>query len=332
MLATLIVTGIAARSVFLHESKEGEDVITTPAVPVSAIHPARANLCSELEVTGDLKPYQEIEIHSLVAGYVKEINVDIGDHVKAGDVIATLEVLDIEKQLQAIKDAKRGLETPLPGTNQTGPTSRNTAQTTIVAPFDGVITKRNADKGTLVQTGIYSSTQSMPLVTLAQDDMLRASFPIPETAIGKFRVGEEIPIFIPILNRKTTGKVARFSNQVDTATRTMEVQIDIPNADFSITPGLYAIASFPLERAQDSLSLPVQAIRTPDNPSVLVISPDGVLEKRAIKVGLETPTAVQVLDGIADTDWVVQGNSSELEPGMKVTPKLASKSAASSSQ
>ncbi|MCX5513755.1 hypothetical protein C3941_13570 [Kaistia algarum] len=305
------------------------------ATSVSVVHPLRKDLASVIEVTGSLMPSQEVQVHSLVAGYVKDIRVDIGDHVKGGDLIATLEVINLEGQLQAAKDANRGLgsadmgagqgatATPAaatPGSPAPGASAPNVSNTSIFAPFSGVITQRNADTGTLVQTGIYSSTQSLPLVTLAQDDFLRASFPVPETALGKFRIGEEIEIDIPVLKRKITGKIARSSNQIASATRTMDVEVDIPNPDLSLTLGLYAIASFPLERANGALALPVQAIRTPDDPSVLVISGAGLLEQRPVKLGVETPSLIQVVSGVADTDLVVLGNASELEPGMKVAP------------
>jgi multidrug efflux pump subunit AcrA (membrane-fusion protein) len=283
---------------------------TPPPVTVSAIHPIVEDLTVLLEVPGDLKPNQEIEILSLVSGYVQEMKVDIGDRVKAGDVIATLEVVDPEKQIQAFKGTKPSVGT-LP---------RGSRITNIISPFDGTITKRNADPGTLVQMAAYSGTLSIPIASLAQDGLLRASFPVPETTLGKFRIGEEIGISIPILNRTTSGKLARFSNQVDSATRTMTVEVDIPNVDFSIISGLYAIGSFPLERAKGALTLPVQAIRTPDTPSVLVVSKDGVLEKRAVKIGVETATRVQIVSGVSDGETVVLGNSSELEPGMKVVP------------
>lgn len=281
-------------------------------VTVSAIHPIVEDLTSFLEVPGDLKPNQEIEILSLVSGYVREMKVDIGDRVKEGDVIATLEVVDPEKQIQAFKGTKAPIGTLPQGSRITN----------IISPFDGTITKRNADPGTLVQMAAYSGTLSIPIASLAQDSQLRASFPVPETALGKFRIGEEISISIPILNRTTTGKLARFSNQVDSATRTMTVEVDIPNGDFSIISGLYAIGSFPLERAKGAMTLPGQAIRTPDTPSVLVVSKDGVIEKRAVKLGVETPARVQVVSGVSEGDAVVLGNSSELEPGMKVVPSF----------
>ena len=296
---------------------------TSQPVTVSAVHPVVEDLTSLLEVPGDLKPNQEIEVLSLVSGYVKEMRVDIGDRVKEGDVIATLEVIDPEKQIQTLKGTG-GTRSPV------GTLPQGTRITNITAPFDGTITKRNADPGTLVQMSAYSGTLSIPIASLAQDNQLRASFPVPETVLGKFRIGEEIGIYIPILNRRMTGRIARFSNQIDSATRTMFVEVDIPNPDLSIISGLYAIGSFPFERAKGAVTLPVQAIRTPDNPSVLVVSKDGVLEKRAVKLGVETPMRIQIISGVSEDDTVVLGNSSELEPGMKVIPVFAHPPAANS--
>ena len=283
---------------------------TPSPVTVSAVRPVVEDLTSFLEVPGDLKPNQEIEILSLVSGYVREMKVDIGDRVKEGDVIATLEVVDPEKQIQAFKGTKAAIGTLPQGSRITN----------ITSPFDGTITKRNADPGTLVQMAAYSGTLSIPIASLAQDNQLRASFPVPETALGKFRIGDEIGISIPVLNRTTTGKIARFSNQVDSVTRTMTVEADIPNPDLSIISGLYVIGRFPLDRAKGAMTLPVQAIRTPDTPSLLVVSKDGIIEKRAVKLGVETPSRVQIVSGVAEGDAVVLGNSSELEPGMKVFP------------
>lgn len=283
--------------------------VVNPPETVSAIHPVVEDLTSFLEVPGDLKPNQEIEILSLVSGYVREMKVDIGDRVRTGDVIATLEVVDPEKQIQPFKGGKA-----------VGTPSQGSRITNIISPFDGTVTKRNADPGTLVQMAAYSGTLSIPIASLAQDNQLRASFPVPETMLGKIRIGEEIGISIPVLNRKTTGKLARVSNQVDSATRTMTVEADIPNPDLSIISGLYAIGRFPLENAKGAVTLPAQAIRTPDNPSVLVVSKEGIIEKRAVKLGVETPFRVQIVSGISEGDAVVLGNSSELEPGMKVVP------------
>jgi len=322
ILLLLILGALGALAFYLRipQPKPTEEITI-----VSAMRPLRKNLVQTIEVTGELKPFQQVEVQSLVAGYVQSMHVDIGDHLKKGDLIATLEVLDIEKQMAAIKAAKKGVEVAL-STNR----AANATTTGITAPFDGVVTKRNADNGTLIQTGVYSSTQSMPLVTIAQDDLLRGSFPVPESAIGKLKIGEEISMRIPTLGRVSKGKIARFSNLVDSSTRTMEVQVDIPNPDLSITPGLYAIAAFPVEQAPGAIAIPIQAVRSPDSPSVYVISDKGVLESRPVTLGVETPDLVQVTAGLGEKDLVVLGNTSELEPGMKVSPRSAEPSAAQS--
>ena len=314
ILLLLLIALFGALPFFIRSKTRTEPEIVTT---VLATYPSKTDLVQTIDVTGELKPYQQVEVQSLVAGYVQSIKVDIGDHLKKGDPIATLEVLDIEKQMAAIKAAKRGVELTL-STNR----AANATSTTITAPFDGVVTKRSADNGTLIQTGVYSSTQSMPLVTIAQDDLLRGSFPVPESAIGKLKLGEEISITIPTLHRTSKGKIARSANLVDSATRTMEVQVDIPNPDLALTPGLYAIASFPVEQAKGAISIPIQALRTPDDPTVFVISGNGILQSRTVTLGIETPDFVQVTAGLNENDLVVLGNASELEVGMKVSPKL----------
>lgn len=314
ILLLLLIALLGGLVFFIRSKTRTEPEIVTT---VLATYPSKTDLVQTIDVTGELKPYQQVEVQSLVAGYVQSIKVDIGDHLKKGDPIAILEVLDIEKQMAAIKAAKRGVELTL-STNR----AANATTTTITAPFDGVVTKRSADNGTLIQTGVYSSTQSMPLVTIAQDDLLRGSFPVPESAIGKLKLGEEISLTIPTLHRTSKGKIARSANLVDSATRTMEVQVDIPNPDLALTPGLYAIASFPVEQAKGGISIPIQALRTPDDPTVFVISGNGILQSRTVTLGIETPDFVQVTAGLSENDLVVLGNASELEVGMKVSPKL----------
>jgi len=319
LLVLVVVAGLATALIPRKHEKRVDDSVTT----VSAMHPLPRTLVQELDVTGELKPFQQIDVFSLVAGYVKSIPVDIGDHLKAGDVIATLEVLDMDQQMAAIRAGKKGLDAPLPTSKGTDASRGPVTTTTIIAPFDGVVTKRNADNGTLVQTGVYSSTQSIPLVSLAQNDLLRACFLVPETAIAMLKIGEEIRIHIPLLKRTIQGKIARFSKLIASASRTMEVQVDILNPELTITPGLYAVGTFPVAKATDAVSIPVQALRTPDDPTVYAISVDGILERRAVQLGVETPEWVQVVSGLESNDLVVMGNASELEPGMKVSPRIA---------
>ncbi len=101
LFIVIIGLGALANSLVSRPAQKPETVTT-----VSAMHPLRTDLVQTIEVTGEMKPYQQVDVQSLVAGYVQSMNVDIGDHLKKGDLIATLEVLDIDRQMAAIKAAK----------------------------------------------------------------------------------------------------------------------------------------------------------------------------------------------------------------------------------
>ena len=124
----------------------------------------------------------------------------------------------------------------------------------IKAPFAGVVTKRYADTGSMIQTGISSQTQSMPLVTLAQVNLLRLVIPVPESAVSKIRLGSPVEVRISTLGKKIQGKVARFADQVDTATRTMHTEVDVPNPTGELVPGMYASASLVLNDERNALA------------------------------------------------------------------------------
>jgi len=344
------------------------------AVPVSASRVARMGMARTIAVSAEFQPYQEIELHAKVAGYVRSIRVDVGDHVKKGDTVAVLEIPELNEDLKKASAATRaaneevkraeahyrevhlahqrllqvaqtrpglvaqqdidvitsedlGAEAAVAAARQhieESEANENRMHTmfdygTITAPFDGIITKRYADTGSLIQAGISSNTQAMPVVSLAEHRLLRLSFPVPESAVSFIREGVIVDVEVPALRRKFKGRVARYSGQVDRATRTMHTEVDVPNQDLALTPGMYASVTIILEDHQNALSVPVQALVA---GSVLVVGTNGTLDKRAVKVGLETPERVEVLDGLKEGDLVVVGGGARLHPGDHVVPKL----------
>src|SRR6201997_186651 len=112
--------------------------------------------------------------------------------------------------------------------------------TNIVAPFDGVVTKRYADTGALVQAGTSSSTQAMPVVRVAETDVLRLILPVPESAVPDVHLGSTVQVRVQALNRTFAGQVARFADAVDEETRTMHTEVDVRNQDHSLVQGMYA--------------------------------------------------------------------------------------------
>ena len=148
------------------------------------------------------------------------------------------------------------------------------AYTRITAPFAGVITKRYADTGAMIQAGTASQTQAMPVVRLSQNDRAAAGAAgardpscRASTSARPSRCGW------PTLGRSFPGPVARFSGQVQLSTRTMETEVDVPNPSLVLMPGMYAQAMLTLDRKADVLAVPVQAISATDtHPTVLVVN------------------------------------------------------------
>ena len=129
--------------------------------------------------------------------------------------------------------------------------------TRVTAPFAGVITKRYADTGSMIQAGTASSTQAMPLVRLSENSLLRLILPVPESAVPTVHVGQQVEVRVPTLNRSFPGRVARFSDKIAAATRTMDTEVDVPNPTLLLIPGMYAEVNLTLDRAAGVLAVPI---------------------------------------------------------------------------
>ena len=256
---------------------------------------------ADFDRAGVFRPYQEINLYAKVSGYVKRINVDIGDRVKKGQLLAVLEVPELVAEMEHSKaavsrsqaDLKRAgdeLERAksayevvhlaygrLAGVAKTQPgivaqqeldaaqgqdrqaeagvsaaevgggvgaaaassRSRGIARrdqsmldyAQIIAPFDGVVTQRFADTGAMVAAGISSEKQALPVLELAQNDVLRLDIPVPESVVPSIREGDSVQVHVGAMNRDFEGKIVRFSRQFDESTRTMITEIDVPNAN-----------------------------------------------------------------------------------------------------
>jgi RND family efflux transporter MFP subunit len=192
----------------------------------------------------------------------------------------------------------------------------------ITAPFSGVVTKRYANQGTLMQSATTSSTSVLPLVQLSQDDRFRLVIPVPESYVRFIRKGDPVEVRVPSLNRSFPGTVSRFSVDVEADTRTMHTEVDVPNPNRVLMPGVYAEATLTLERQKGALSVPQQAVlREPGRSSVWRVEPDGRVEKTEVSLGMENPEEVEVLSGLKDGDLVAVGDRGALQNGEFVRPR-----------
>ena len=195
-----------------------------------------------------------------------------------------------------------------------------------MAPFDGVVTRRYADTGALVQAGTVQSgtsgnSNSMPIVSFAQLDVLRLEFPVPESAVSYVHVGNPVEVTVVSSGKTFPGTIARYAQKVDTDTRTMLTEVDVKNSDHLYTPGMYATVRLILSEKKDALAVPIQCVSTGDKSTVLVLDQDHKVREQEVTLGLETPTMAEILSGLAEGDLVVVGSRSSVQIGQAAVAK-----------
>jgi RND family efflux transporter MFP subunit len=359
--AALVLVGGIFWTVHRAHAESGTKTIADVAPSVAVAKVTRRDLARQVTIAAEFRPYQEVELHAKVSGYLQEINVDFGDKVKAGDLLATLEVPELKDELASAQAAERKAEADftnasliysrLQSVNQqhanlVAQQELDTAQandltataaiaaakaeaskyetmlayTKITAPFDGVITKRSADPGALIQSGISSDTQ--PLLRVSDNYHLRLDFLVTVDYVKDIHVGDSVAVRVDSLGGKIlTGKISRFTSSVDDKTRTMTTEIEVPNPDLQLVPGMYASVVLELDRHPGALAIPTEAVSGGSTPVVFVVNDRDEVEKRPVKLGLETSDKYEVLSGLSEGERVVIGNHTEFSEGEKVEPK-----------
>ncbi len=313
-LATIIAVGTTAH--YIGDSKA--KTFSPPRI-VATARVSRGKLAHYVEISAELRPYEEIDLHAKVAGYLKFINVDIGDQVKAGQVIASIDTDELKADLDhaeaAYDDAKLeydrisqvikrhpGLLAEQEVDNakaayEMAKANVEHAKTfldyaTITVPFDGVITKRYADPGAMIQASVSNGSQAMPIVHIAENTKLRLDFPVPEPDVPFVHVGTPVDITVQATGQKIKGTVTRMTSNIDSSTRTMRTEVDVDNSNLKLMPGMYAYARIALQQKDDALMLPLQAVSLGDKPTVWKITPGHTLEEQPITTGMETADKV----------------------------------------
>jgi len=351
------------------------------------------NLASSLTVAGQFQPYQQVDLHAKVSGYIRWIKVDIGDRVRQGEVLALLEVPELQNQVEGAQAEVRHSQSDItraqsevvsaestysalhaeytrleeaskerPGLiaeqelddarakdqqaaaqvgvakasldamrQQLGVSraTRSRLETMsryeqIIAPFTGVVTKRYADTGSLIQAGQNNNTQTLPVVQVAESDLLRLRMPVPEGDVPYIQVGGDVRVTVSATGHTFTGKIIRFSRAHDTNTRTMLTEVDVPNLDLSLDPGMYAETTIQLQQKNDALILPAQAVvQNGDQSYVLVVDATNHVEKRGVTLGIQTSNRVEITSGLQAGDNVIAAGQTGYQPGEVVSPHAA---------
>jgi RND family efflux transporter MFP subunit len=253
------------------------------------------------------------EVSSREKGLVPQQQLD---EVQSRDLIADAQVAGARSQLGAAqqKSAVARAEEARVKTMM--------EYSTITAPFAGVVTKRFANKGSMIQAGTASQSQAMPLVRLSQDNVLRLVLPVPESAVSHIRVGSTLDVMVPSLHKTIPGRVARTADMLQMSTRTMDTQVDVVNPNFILVPGMYAEVNLRLEEHDNALSVPVDSVDGTGAAARVLVVRDGRLHATPVVTGLETAQRVEIRSGLQDGDEVVVGRQSGLKDGQAVQAKL----------
>ncbi len=390
LLAAAVFTSACAR----HDAVEASAAKPAEPPAVAVAKAATEDLSHGLMLTAEFKPYQEVDVMAKVAGYIKQINVDVGDRVRQGQLLATLEIPEMAddltradaavvraraevtrardelqraesahsiahlsfQRLSAVLAKKPGLiaqqeideaqsrdlvtEAQIASAKsalaaaeeQVNVNSADTKKvktmleyTRVTAPFDGVITKRFADTGSMIQAGTASQSQAMPVVKLSENSTLRLILPVPESAVPTVHIGQQVAVRVPSLNRSFPGRVDRFTGKLSSATRTMDTEVKVPNPSLVLIPGMYAEVDLTVAKHARVLAIPSAALDA--NHQVMVIGPNNRVQMRKLETGLESSDRIEVRSGLNEGDLVVIAGRAGLQAGEEVKPRIAALSA-----
>lgn len=330
----------------------GSDPVGTPVSAGPAVQimkPQRRDLERSITIPGNISPWYQTTLYAKVPGYVKWVGVDKGDVVKKGQLVAEIDAPEIEDQYrQAEADykikqitAERMLavwkENPDVIAKQDVDVAQASAEaarhlrdsrrilhqyTKVLAPFSGVITARFADPGAMIQAATGSSTQATPLFTIMDMDQVRVYVSVPQEAATLARPGVPAKVTIrEMVGKEFRGTITRTTEALDPATRTLLVEIDLPNKEHQLGPGMFANVTLYLEKHQNALAVPPAAIVSggPAGARSVFVVEGGKARKVPIKTGVDDGVWIEVMEGLTGNEDIVVVGKGALTEGSPVS-------------
>lgn len=316
---------------------------------VLVANPQTHQFNSSLQISGTAKPNQQVKLFAMTSGMLREVNVDIGDFVKQGQTLATLDNPDLIQQkakAEADLNGKKSIYERLKGVYDKTPQLTTIAEVekaqaeyesakatvnaltaqvgflTIQAPFAGVIVNRYFDKGATIQSGLNNSN-AMPLFELQDLQPIRLTIEIPETDAVLIDKNTKVEINFPELpDGKYKATVSRIAYGLDETTKTMKVEVDLSNTDLKIRPGMYAKVEIQRSGHKDVLSVPNEAIGNVKGQSFVYVVNDGKVKKIEVKTGVRDDKFSELLNAeIKPTDKIVVQGKEFCSDGANVNVK-----------
>ncbi|KWZ33165.1 efflux RND transporter periplasmic adaptor subunit [Burkholderia anthina] len=359
LAAALLALGIVPR--IDARAAQRAQVAAQRALPVSVVVPGTAPADQTLTLPGAVTPYADASIYARTSGYIAHWSADLGTHVKAGQTLAQISAPDLDAQLrqaradeasaQANYDYAKSTAQRWQDMLKTQSVSQQDTDTkvadmnakramlaaaqanvahlaelvsyeSVTAPFDGVITARNVDVGTLVTAGGTPGSPGLSgeLFHLEQTDTLRVFVDVPQDSATGVSTGTPVYLTTPQYpGRRIAARVARSAGAIDPVTRTLRVEIDVDNRDGALMPGAYAQAHLVVPSAAPALELPVSALLfRPNGVTVATVGANGRTALKTVQIGRDFGTRVEIVAGLAATDRVIDNPGDAITAGETV--------------
>lgn len=313
-----------------------------PPTQVYTTHLETGPITRPIVLPAQVIPLQQATLYAKVSGYLKTLNVDKGDKVAAGAVLARIEIPELvaararqEAELKAASSDYERLQKALAqtpdlvvpdtvdqarGRFEVARASLAESETllgyaTITAPFSGVITQRYVDPGALIQAGNTSSA----IVSLMDFTTVRLQVAVPEIEAARVAVGQPVRVTTDNLpGRQFDGQVTRFTYALDPANRTMLVEAILKNPELALRPGMLVTVRLGIEHKEQAALMPTEALVTERSNNFAYTVEGNKAVKHAIRVGFNDGKSVEVLDGLKQADSIILAGKLKLSDGQPV--------------
>ncbi len=310
-----------------------------------------------LALPGTLQGFIESPIYARTSGYVLRWHHDIGDRVQKGEILTELDTPEVDQQLAQAKAARAQAASSLElakssaerweslrlrdAVSQQELDERRSANLQaqanlaaaeanvqrlqnleefkrVVAPFAGVVTRRNIDVGDLIDAGNGGAGRA--LFTLSQTDPLRVYIYVPQTYANHVRAGQDVEVSQSETPGQTLhGIVRRTAGAIDTATRTLQIEINLPNRDGRLLPGSYVQVNLPTGTNQNLLAPSNSLLFRPEGTRVALVDSGGHVHLQPVTVGRDFGQTIELLSGIKVGDQLILNPADSLAEGDQVT-------------
>ncbi len=358
LLILLVAGAITLISRASHEQALAKETEQQTIPTVAVVHPLAEKPDEELVLPGSLQAFEESPIYARTNGYLVRWYKDIGSRVKEGDLLATIDTPEIDQELNQTRAARQQIVAQLElakisaerwenlrksdsvsaqeADQQTSGYKQAQANLAaadanvrrleqlegfkkVYAPFSGVITKRNVDPGALINAGAGAAGRE--LFDIARVDPLRVYTSVPQAYAPFIRVGASTTVTLQEFpGQRFSAKIARTAESIDPNTRTLLTEVDVPNRDGRLLPGSFGEVHFAVGSNVNKVTVPVNAMLfRSEGTRLAVVGPDNKVELRAISIGKDYGTTLEVLAGVSIQDQIVINPPDSLEDGQQVT-------------